>query len=135
MLNLWGFQWNFRGIFRISADPPIIVALEQIFASLDDTAESVLILHHLRQLAFSFESRVLQHLEELHLFIIQVRMPQIQNQEDSGVVAIMPRLMVVGVIEDQRLSLLLLHNFVTHTNSTRCLKLAIPLGDPDHWQV
>ena len=57
------------------------------------------------------------HREELDFVIGEVRMPKVQNEVDAGGRAIMPGLMVEGVIENDAFILLEVASFIPHSHS------------------
>ena len=66
----------------------------------------VLVLDLLRQKPLALQLRLQQHREKLDLVVGQLRVPEVEDQVDSGLLAVVPGLVVEGVVEYDALVLL-----------------------------
>ena len=92
-------------------DPPIII-LDQALRSLDDWIEIILLWVHLRHLFLCSHFGTLQKFEESNFLVREVRMPKITDEDHSGLLTVVPCLVLERVIEHIAFSESLLHGLI-----------------------
>ena len=74
----------------------------------------VFILNLLRKEPLTLQFRLEQHRKEFDLVIRQLRVPEIEDQVDSSLLAIVPGFMIKRVVEDNALVLLQVLGLITN---------------------
>ncbi len=111
LLGLW--VW----FFLFVNDPPFVI-LDQIFSTFDDGVKIVLIWIHLTDGGFGSESSVLEYGQQLYFFFGKIWMPEINDQNDPGLVTLMPSLMFKTIIKNICFSFFLLPDLIPYTHAT-----------------
>lgn len=88
-------------------DHPPFVVLDQLFCTLDDREEVVLVRVVLAQFGLGSETGVCEQFQELYLLFGEVGMPEVYDEDQSGLFAFMPGLVLKTIIKHIGLSLLL----------------------------
>lgn len=99
-------------------DHPPFVVLDELLCALDDREEVVLVWVVLAQLGLGTEAGVCEQLQELYLLLGEVGMPEIDDEDESGLFAFMPGLVLKTVIKHIGLSLLLHPCLIPYSHPT-----------------
>lgn len=98
-------------------DYPPLVVLDKILALFDDGVEVIFVGVHLADGCLCPEPGILQESQQFDLLLRKVRMPKVSNQHYSGLVPLMPCLVLETIIKNIRLSLLLHPSLISNPHA------------------
>ncbi len=110
----WGdlFFFGFFCWFILTSNNPPVVFLDQIFGTFNDRVKIVSLFIKFAYGMLSLKLCVLNHFEELEFIFSQIGVPKVHDQDQPGLLAIMPSLMLKTIIKNVSFSCNLIPRFL-----------------------